>query len=163
MKRRKPKTIGDVQTEIQFAVDNAANIMQYIGTLTDLSALLDMSDDIELMKMTPVYPSTVTFLKVAHRAGILGGRLAAECHDIDAVISFLSQLQTMQGEAWGRELQRIERETVGYWAGYWQAMVRHCGGWSGAKAAMKARFSGMEEEYRDILNESYKQSKLLPE
>jgi hypothetical protein len=162
MKHRKLKTIGDVQIEIRFAVDNAADIMKYIGTLTDLSELMDMRDDIELMQMTPVYPSTVTFLKEAHRAGILGGRLAAECHDIDAVISFLSQLQTMQGEAWGRELQRIEKETVGYWAGYWQAMVKHCGGWAGAKAAVKARFAGMEDEYREILNESYKQAKLLP-
>jgi hypothetical protein len=161
MKHRKLKTIGDVQIEIRFAVDNAADIMKYLGTLTDLSALLDMSDDIELMQMTPVYPSTVTFLKEAHRAGILGGRLAAECHDIEAVISFLSQLQTMQGEAWGRQLEKEHEATVGYWAGYWQAMVKHCGGWAGAKAAIKARFAGMEDEYRDILNESYKQA-LLP-
>ena len=161
MKTRRAKTIGDVQTEIRMAIGNASDILTYFGTLTNLQALFDLGDD-ELIAMHYVYPSTCFYLREAQAAGLLGGKLADECREIETVVTFLTQLQTMTAEAWGRQLQKEHQATVGYWATYWRLMVKTHGGWDAAKKEVKRRFAGLEDEYRDILNESYKQAKLLP-
>lgn len=158
MKTRKLKTIGDVQIEISMAIGNASDILTYMGTLTNLETLFDIDDD-ELIAMHAVYPSTCTFLREAQAVGILSGKLAEECREIESVVTFLTQLQTMQAEARGRWLQTIHRETVGYWATYWKLMVKSFGGWDTAKLEVKKRFAGLEDEYREILNESYKQAR----
>jgi hypothetical protein len=85
--------------------------------------------------------------------------LSGECAEIESVVTFLHQLQTMQAEAWGRHIQKGHIETVGYWANYWLLMVKTHGGWDAAKDEVKRRFAGLESEYRDILNESYKQAR----
>lgn len=155
MKTRPVKTIGECLEDIKSAANAVKAVHDHFGTLTDITALLNLTDD-QIQDAPIINEYRIDFFCEGCAAGLLRDYPA---HDLDQYRAFLNQLFAMQVESWGRTVEGVHDLTVDLWAQYWRVMVEKCGGWQAAKEAVKGKFKGLEYEYGEILNESYKKAK----
>lgn len=155
MKTRPVLTIGDVIEDIKYAANIAHDLMKYWGTLEDVSVLVKATHS-EIYNQPYTLPYVANMFWEGCRVGLFQN---FPPHKADQYRAFIDQCHVMYLEAWSREIEKGYAQDVEMWAGYWRLMAKKCGGWPEAKTAMKERFKGLENEYGQILNESYKKAK----
>lgn len=155
MKTRPVKTIGQCLEDIKSATIAVTAVRNHFGTLTDLTALLSLTD--EQIQDAPILNDyRIDFFCEGCAAGLLK---EYPPHHLEEYRAFLNQLLAMQMESWGRTVEGVDNLTVDLWAGYWEMMCKKFGGWDNAKKAVKEQFKGLEGVYGEILNQSYKKAK----
>lgn len=155
MKTRPVRTIGECIEDIKFAANAAHNLQDYWGTLEDVSVLACATHEDAYNQ-----PYTSEAIAVLFWEGCRVGLFQNfPPHKADLYRAFLDQCHTMHLEAYGREVKKSNDITLELWAEYWRIIVDKCGGWQAAKDYMREKFKGLEYEYGEILNESYKKAK----